>query len=425
LGRLLEEGLLLGHGIDFSKTGREIEKKVWPCFRNLAGGLVQWAQEVRNHEQSGSDNQQLINKWLAVADHLQQGWQFEFKAKSNSYEVLPKPENKWLKIEESVSNFEKRIKRIDSATQRKEQIDRLKESLQKLLLAQTMEVAEDLNQRITNELEELEGKRQLAKKPEGFSPPIHTVDEKECKFLFTNETAREACHLLKLDPDQQLTLDQIKKAYRAQAIQYHPDKASQNNWTIEQTKEAEEKFKELGSAVEILKAEIENHATTSDSYDLSSLLEQLKVLGQELSKIADEIKQLRRQIEQQLQQFQDKLAEQKQQIQNKLAEHEQQFQDKFAEQQRQLQEIFEQQWQLQEEFKQQQQDCSSKKFTEEDIKPSQKPIAADFSSGVKQFQGIKIDNPKLSKSPNLWSKPPDQRLCDKSNESEVEVGLTI
>ena len=48
-----------------------------------------------------------------------------------------------------------------------------------------------------------------------------------------------------LGVDRSATLDDIKKAYRKKAIQYHPDKNPGN-------KEAEEKFKEAAEAYSVL-----------------------------------------------------------------------------------------------------------------------------------------------------------------------------
>ena len=49
------------------------------------------------------------------------------------------------------------------------------------------------------------------------------------------------------------TADEIKKAYRKKAIQYHPDKWS--TASEEEKKDAEEKFKEAAEAYEVLSDE--------------------------------------------------------------------------------------------------------------------------------------------------------------------------
>ena len=46
------------------------------------------------------------------------------------------------------------------------------------------------------------------------------------------------------------TADEIKKAYRKKAIQYHPDR--QHDKSEDEKKEAEEKFKEAAEAYEVL-----------------------------------------------------------------------------------------------------------------------------------------------------------------------------
>ena len=46
------------------------------------------------------------------------------------------------------------------------------------------------------------------------------------------------------------TADELKKAYRKKAIQYHPDR--QQGKSEEEKKEAEEKFKEAAEAYDVL-----------------------------------------------------------------------------------------------------------------------------------------------------------------------------
>lgn len=53
-----------------------------------------------------------------------------------------------------------------------------------------------------------------------------------------------------LGVDKNATQDEIKKAYRKKAIQYHPDK--QKGKSEQEVKDAEEKFKEIGEAYEVL-----------------------------------------------------------------------------------------------------------------------------------------------------------------------------
>lgn len=58
-----------------------------------------------------------------------------------------------------------------------------------------------------------------------------------------------------LEVSRSATREEIKKAYRKQALKFHPDKNPGN-------KKAEEKFKEAAEAYEVLSNDEKRHATT-------------------------------------------------------------------------------------------------------------------------------------------------------------------
>lgn len=82
-----------------------------------------------------------------------------------------------------------------------------------------------------------------------LNPSYPNLQERiyECEKLYKKASKKDYYKILGVD--KKATEQEIKKAYRALALKYHPDK---NTGTEEEKKEAEKKFKEISEAYAIL-----------------------------------------------------------------------------------------------------------------------------------------------------------------------------
>jgi hypothetical protein len=81
----------------------------------------------------------------------------------------------------------------------------------------------------------------------------------------SNLTRNEAYNVLRLNPDETLSEDQIKKAYRKQSLVYHPDKNS-----IEDNRKYTEVFQCITKAFELLMDSLNNDRETETHYQHST-----------------------------------------------------------------------------------------------------------------------------------------------------------
>jgi hypothetical protein len=323
LSQLLEESLLLSNK---DKASILRPKMIWVYYQNLANGLIQWAQKFSNQELANNDHPPFFNEWLEVANQLQQGWEFE-KKPEQGYQVIPKPGNRWLVIENKANNFKcqlreklKQVKKRDakkSGNQLNGEVaaEELKTLIYfKLFSAPTIEVAEKLCEKIIMGLEELADERKqltplTSEKPPSSQQPVH--DQPEVEFLLASEVAKAACSVLGLNSELPVTITQIKKAYHEQAIQCHPDKVELTGLTQEA---ATEKFKALYGAMETVIAELKKNpqpAVGVVSWEM--LYDFLEQVQKEHEQNAEWCKQLAQEQKQFKQESKQELEEQKQQ----------------------------------------------------------------------------------------------------------------
>jgi hypothetical protein len=452
LGRLLEEGLLLSNK---DKPSILREKMIWVYYQNLANGLIQWAQKVRSQELANNDHPPFINEWLEVADQLQQGWEFE-KKPDQGYQAIPKPGNRWLVIENIANNFKgqlqrlKRVKKIDakkSGNQLNRKVEELKTFIYlKLFSARTIAAAEKLCEKITMGLQELAGERKQLTPLPSEKPPSRqqSVHDQEAEFLLTSEAATTACSVLGLDPKLPLTITQIIKAYREQALRCHPDKVELTGLTQEA---ATEKFQALYSAMETVIAELKKSqqpavgvASWEELHDfLERELKKSRQNAERCKQLAQGEKQHTREIAEQKQEIAEtkqEIAETKQEIaetKQEIAEQKQEIAEEKLQRKREVaeqklqrkREVAEQKQQFDQRFEQQQNlfltllrgmasnpeqlvkiEQAKQQFAEQKSESVEPPESIAISSAsVQSPQTKEASKQWYASSSSMWSKP--------------------
>ena len=104
------------------------------------------------------------------------------------------------------------------------------------------------------------------------SPAIRKAYE-TADFLVRKQERPDFYELLELS--SLASLMEIKKQYKVKAMQYHPDRYSSNKFNEEQRAQAEEKFKLLGEALEILSDDFKRQLY-DEGYDLAAIRERVE-----------------------------------------------------------------------------------------------------------------------------------------------------
>jgi DnaJ domain len=344
LSQLLEEGLLLGDK-DGSRHTFSRYQVVWDHYRDLAGNLTDWAQSISNNEPTTSDNA-LTKDWLAVALHLHEGWKFwRSNEDHNDYKAQPFQHNKWLVIEARVNKFEQRIDatlrqvkntivdkarksnpaHIDQDRDIRKKLKDIKQALKQVLVLQIINEAEQTFGSIANNFEEVIKLVAVGNAKVTDKPPQVAPEKDISKFQLSGLKAKSACHKLCLDPEEYLSINDIRKAFREQALLCHPDKAQANGWNQEQTKNAEERFNALREATETLISEIEqqqhiasNPAEDDQSVRITQLSEDCDLLRKELDEIKTEFYRTQADFEEYSKAAQQETELQMQQLEDRL-----------------------------------------------------------------------------------------------------------